>query len=230
MKELRLMLVKEIRSQWAMDMVMDHHYSHRVVGCTRVFGLFEDEELVGCCCFSIPASYTLCKGVCGDEFKANVYELSRLVVTTTASNAASFLIGSSLRAMDDRIVVSYADCNDHVGHVGYVYQATNWIYTGTGTAEPKWAHPVSGEIISYTRRHIDVKAKALGLDWTELVKIKQAGKHRYVTFTGSKAFKRRARLALKYPPLPYPKGDTKRHLPRNAGPSLFDISMVQRES
>ena len=189
---------------------MEYHYSQRIVGCTRAFGLFEHGELVGCCCFSIPASYTLCKGVCGDEFKRFVWELSRLVVTTKTKNAASFLIGQSLRLLDDRIVVSYADCNDHVGHVGYVYQATNWIYTGHGNAEPKWVNPNTGDIVSFTRRHIDTKAEALGMDWRELEKVKQVGKHRYVTFTGTKAFKRRAKSALKYKPLPYPKGETKR--------------------
>jgi hypothetical protein len=204
------MKIESIHSKLAMALVMEHHYSQRVVGCTKAFGLFENGGLVGCCCFSIPASYTLCKGVCGDEFKRFVWELSRLVVTTKTKNAASFLIGQSLRLLDDRIVVSYADCNDHVGHVGYVYQATNWIYTGHGNAEPKWVNPNTGDIVSFTRRHIDTKAEALGMDWRELEKVKQVGKHRYVTFTGTKAFKRRAKSALKYKPLPYPKGETKR--------------------
>lgn len=205
------MHVDTIDSKRAMEMVMAHHYSQRVVGCTRVYGLFESDELVGCCCFSIPASYTLCKGVCGEAYRKQVYELSRLVITTPTKNAASYLIGRSLRRLDDRIVVSYADCNDHVGHVGYVYQATNWIYTGQGSAEPKWINPHTGEVVSYTRRHIDKKAEALGLNWKELIREKQAGKHRYVTFTGSKKFKQAAESALKYPPKPYPKGETHAH-------------------
>lgn len=190
---------------------MDHHYSQRKVGAKFAFGLFEVNTLVGCCVFSIPASYTLCKGVCGEEHKKSVLELSRLVVTTDARNAASFFISRCLNNIGDWIVVSYADSNEHVGHVGYVYQATNWIYTGRGNTEPKWLHPETGEVISYTRRHIDVKAEALGMDWRDLIKEPQQGKHRYIIFTGSKAFKKKSRGSLRYKTAPYPKGVTRRH-------------------
>jgi len=208
------MEVSTLPSKIAMDMVLRHHYSNRTVGAKRCFGLRIESDLVGCVVYSQPASYTLCKGVCGDEFKPFVIELARLVITTKERNAASFLIGNSLALLGDAVVVSYADCNDHVGHVGYVYQATNWLYTGTGTAEPKWADPRTGEIVSYTRRHVDLKAKAIGLHWSELVKVKQAGKHRYVTFAGSKRFRKLARKALRYSVAPYPKGDSRRHEPR----------------
>ena len=196
-----------------MQMVKKHHYSRRVVGAAACYGLIEDGELRGCCVLSIPASYTLCRGVCGPDYKSHVLELSRLVVITKAKNAASRLIGGSLRKLGDHIVVSYADCNEHVGHVGYVYQATNWIYTGRGNAEPKWVHPTTGEVVSYTRRHIDDKAERLGLNWKDLIKVPQLGKHRYVTFTGSREFKQSAKNELRYSVLSYPKGDTKRHAP-----------------
>lgn len=203
--------VKEIPGRVAIDMVRHYHYSRRAVGCKHAMGLFESGTLLGCVVYSQPASYTLCKGVCGEEMKPYVIELARLVVTTSKKNAASYLIGRSLKMIGDSVVVSYADCNDHVGHVGYVYQATNWIYTGTGTAEPKWADPRTGEIISYTRRHVDIKARAIGLDWRELTKVRQVGKHRYVTFAGSRSFRKRARKLLRYEQKPYPKGDTRRH-------------------
>lgn len=205
------MKVDTLPSKIAMGMVLAHHYSGRTVGAKHCFGLRIDGDLVGCVVYSQPASYTLCKGVCGDEFKPFVIELARLVITTKERNAASFLIGNSLALLGDAVVVSYADCNDHVGHVGYVYQATNWIYTGKGSAEPKWAHPETGEIISFTRRHIDKKAAAIGLDYRELTKVKQSGKHRYVIFTGSKRFRAQAEKALKYKRMEYPKGDTMRH-------------------
>lgn len=207
------MIVREIDAKIAMKLVMDNHYSQRKVGSRYSFGLFAD-SIVGCCVFSIPASFTLCNGVCGKEYRNNVLELSRLVVTTKEKNAASELIGKALRllaACGDWVIVSYADCNDHVGHVGYVYQATNWIYTGHATAEPKWLHPSTRSVISYTRRHIDKKAAAIGLDWKELIQEKQTGKHRYCTFAGSKKFKKIARSKLKYEEQPYPKGNTTRH-------------------
>jgi len=208
------MQVIGLSSARAMQLVEKFHYSHRRVGAKFCFGLLDDGHLSGCCVFSIPASYTLCNGVCGEQYRKQVLELSRLVVNTKQQNAASFLIGQSLRllaANGDWIIVSYADCNSHVGHVGYVYQATNWLYTGQGNAEPKWIHPETGEVISFTRRHIDLKANNLGMDWRQLIKEKQVGKHRYVTFAGSKKFKASARKELRYPVLPYPKGETQRH-------------------
>lgn len=209
-----MLRVISLDSSRAMQLVEEFHYSHRRVGAKFCFGLLDDGHLAGCCVFSIPASYTLCNGVCGKEYRKQVLELSRLVVTTRQKNAASYLIGNSLKLLaeqGDWIIVSYADCNSHVGHVGYVYQSTNWLYTGQGNAEPKWIHPETGEVISFTRRHIDIKAKRYNLDWQQLVKDQQIGKHRYVTFAGSKAFKRQARKALNYPVMPYPKGETHRH-------------------
>jgi hypothetical protein len=221
------MRVEPITSKAAMGLVMRHHYSQRLVGAKFAFGLVEDGEIVGCVVYSQPASYTLCNGVCGPEYRSQVLELSRLVVTTKSENAASMLIGRSVASLPDAVLVSYADCNDHVGHVGYVYQATNWLYTGQGSAEPKWLHPTTGHVISYTRRHIDLKAAALGLDWRDLVREKQSGKHRYVSFSGGKRFKKQARLALRYEVLPYPKGPTKRH-DREQAETLFDIKADAR--
>ena len=217
--------VQELDKDTARQMVMDHHYSGRCPGMKYSYGLYECGRLVGCVVYSIPASYTLCNGVCGVEYRSHVVELARLVITTSTPNAASSLVGQSLSAMPDHVVVSYADCNEHVGHVGYVYQATNWTYTGQGNAEPVYLleadHPSgmrAGTPISYTRRHIDKKARDLGFDWREgastgpgLVRKPMVGKHRYVYFTGGKKFKRAARVALKYKIKPYPKGSTRRH-------------------
>lgn len=217
--------VYDLDKETAKQMVLAHHYSGRCPGIKYTYGLYEHGTLVGCVVYSIPASYTLCNGVCGPEHRDYVLELARLVVTTTTPNAASYLVGRSLAVLPDHIIVSYADCNDHVGHVGYVYQATNWLYTGKGNAEPVYLleadHPSglkAGTPISYTRRHIDQKARDLGFDWVQnastgsgLVRKPQVGKHRYVYLTGSKRFRRSAREALRYKVSCYPKGPTHRH-------------------
>lgn len=200
------------------EFVAAHHYSRKCPGARFAYGLHETENgglcdlktLVGCVIFSIPASYTLCRGVCGIEFSKNVIELSRLVITTSTKNAASFCIGRALRLLPDSVVVSYADCNSHIGHVGYVYQATNWLYTGQGSAEPIW-ETKDGTVVSYTRRHIDTKAAKLGLKVSDLVKRKQVGKHRYVCFAGARKFRIAAKKAMRYEVKKYPKGSTTRH-------------------
>lgn len=213
-------------------MVIKHHYSGRCPGVKYAFGLYEKDNLVGCVVFAVPASYTLCEGVCGSEFKESVIELARLVIITTTSNAASYLIGRALRKLPPCVVVSYADCNDHIGHVGYVYQATNWLYTGRSAAEPVYVlardHPSglkAGTVVSYTRRHIDAKARELGFPWSHnasngpgLIRRKTVGKHRYIYFAGRLIHNTpdgkviTARECLRYRVLPYPKGPTRRHV------------------
>lgn len=204
--------VRPLDKDVARDMVLREHYSGRCPGIRESFALWEGGQLVGCVVYSIPASYTLCNGVCGETYRKQVLELARLVVMTPSHNAASSLVGRSLALLGDQVVVSYADCNDHVGHVGYVYQSTNWMYSGRSSAEPVYVleadHPngmKTGTPVSYTRRHIDQKARDLGFDWGHnasigpgLVRLPSVGKHRYVYFTGSKRFVQAVRLALRY--------------------------------
>ena len=206
------MYVMEIEKRRTHEYILNYHYARRLPQIKFAYGLFkENKKLIGCCTFSVPASYTLCKGVCGEQYKKQVLELSRLVIVEPIENGASFFVGQLLRQLPAYILVSYAD-DSYAGHVGYVYQATNWLYTGRGNAEPAWALP-DGTIISRTRRHIDKKARRHGLEWTELIKIPQKGKHRYVTFTGTKRDRKRFRSALNYPVVDYPKGETRRHKP-----------------
>lgn len=195
-------------SDWQ-PFVLKRHYARRKVGAKRAFGLFNDGELVGCVLYSQPASYTLCTSVCGPEFKPYVIELSRLSVPRRSPNAASFLVGRSLRLLGDHIVVSYADAG--VGHVGNVYQATNWLYTGRSAVTYHYYDPHTKKLIARTRRHIDEKAARLGLTESLLTKVRQPAKHRYVTFTGNRRFTKRARAALRYPVLLYPKGKSQCH-------------------
>ena len=202
--------IKPIDSNQAKKLIRACHYAgDRIPGFRFVFGLFDGNTVCGVCGYSQPASYTLCEGVCGKENKGRVLELSRLVILgSERKNLASKLVAGSLsRLPQPSIVVSYADQNE--GHIGYVYQATNWIYTGKGNAEPWWYLP-TGELLSKTRRHIDVKASAKGVAVGDLRKEAKEGKHRYVFFVGTKRDKRRLRKCLNYSVVDYPKGETKR--------------------
>ena len=88
-------------------------------------------------------------------------------------------------------MVSYADTSKT--HVGYIYQATNFLYTGMTVAR---TDVDTGEAHS---RHYQ------GLDMTKRKDRPQ--KHRYVYFVGSKTQKRKLRKKLNYDVLPYAKGD-----------------------
>jgi hypothetical protein len=189
--------------------LLRRHYAKRRVGARRAFGLFLGTKLVGVVLFSVPAGSTLAASICGPEYADRVLELSRLSVPRRSPNAASYLIGQALRMLGDAVVVSFADAG--VGHIGTVYQATNWLYTGRSAVTYHYHHPVTGRLIAKTRRHIDVKAARLGLAEGQLIKKPQPPKHRYVTVTGNRRFQRQARAALRYEVLPYPKGRSTRH-------------------
>jgi hypothetical protein len=174
------------------------HYARRLPNMTHCFGLYEGNNLCGVISYGPPASPHLCRGICGEEFSQIVLELNRLVIDHEDRNAASQLISGSLKMLPKpSIIVSYADTG--VGHVGYVYQATNWIYTGLSARR-------------FDPKHLTDKNKHSRGKWNpdwELVE--RSRKHRYIYFCGSKKDKKRMRSLLRYAVEPYPKGDSQKY-------------------
>jgi len=170
------------------------HYARRMPCIQYAFGLFINGTLSGCVTYGQPASPSLCKGVAGEINRKNVLELNRLVITDDTANNASFLVGASLRMLPaHRFIVSYADIEGW-GHVGYVYQATNWLFTGkTKSRTDKYSE--SGHSRHYepgeTRRQY------------------RTAKYRYVFLTGTKRDRKAMLKELRYPIIPeYPKGES----------------------
>lgn len=107
-------------------------------------------------------------------------------------NALSFFVGRVLKLLkeEDLVIVSYADTG--MNHHGYIYQATNFIYTGVTKGRTDKYMVGNKHSRHYTSEH------------NHLRKVRTP-KHRYVYFTKDKKLKD----SLKYPVLPYPKGDNK---------------------
>lgn len=167
------------------------HYAHRLPSISYAYGLFDGEEMIGCCTYGSPASPSLVKGICGGQFMKNIIELNRLVLRYNRKNEASYLVSKSLALLPrPKVVVSYADTAQK--HVGIVYQATNFLFTGT--TKPR-TDIDTGEKHS---RHYE------GI--TDYSKRKyRSAKHRYVIFLGSKVECKRMKKALKYKIQDYPK-------------------------
>lgn len=192
----------------AMVIVKKYHYLHRVAPCSRAFGLFErsTHRIVGCITYGVSSSSTLLKGICGEDEMRNVYELTRLWVRDgTPRNVESFLIGNTLKQLDKEIIVSFSEKDR--GHVGTVYQATNFYYCGLsarfldpvvegleGQHHSTFAHGMSND---------EIKAK-----WGDKVKfVERPRKYRYIYFNADRRRKRELLKKLRYPILPYPKGN-----------------------
>lgn len=187
-----------------LDFILNKHYAKRRPSISYAFKMVAPGgKTLGVLTYGKPASHQLCIGVCGGEFSKNVYELNRLVLEEDApKNSSTYLIARAeryLKTVGDFIVVSYADTQ--MGHYGYTYQASNFIYTGA-TAKRTDKYVPKGK---HARHYVDSDKTA------HLRKIRSS-KHRYVKFVGSRRFVREARRSLRYPIEPYPKGDSKHYV------------------
>lgn len=190
------MKVLPIKSFEAEPWIMRKHYARRMPSISYAFGLYDNENLIGICTYGMPASPFLCMGVCGKENKDIVIELNRLCIESENKNAASILVGRSLQMLPKPlVVVSYADTAQN--HVGYVYQATNFLFTGT----TKERTDMAGKDGKHSRHNNG--------DSTD--RVDRSSKHRYVFFVGTKHQKKKLESQLMYSVLPYPKGVSQKY-------------------
>ncbi len=181
------------------EWLIKKHYAKRLCSVSYSFGLYIDGVISGVCTFGKPASNSLCIGVCGKENSKYVYELNRLCVNDgLPKNTLSKFLGICLKKLPSLIIVSYADTK--MNHNGYIYQATNWIYTG----RTKERTDISAGLNKHSKNYDK------NTDYSKNRKLRSS-KHRYVYFTGNKRLKKSWLKSLNYKTEPYPKGDNKRY-------------------
>lgn len=190
--------VERIDREVAKPFIENIHYSRKYPSnIVYAFGLYEASELVGVVTYGIPASPSLVVGLAGKENRDKVVELNRLAIKPglNGKNRASYLVGHSLRMLpNETYVVSYADTG--WGHVGYVYQACNFYYTGL-SAKHKDTYSNGKHSRSYDK-----------YGHSELHQTRNQ-KHRYIYLVGDKRTKKKMLSSLRYPIIPeYPKGDS----------------------
>jgi hypothetical protein len=189
--------VNEFASRW--------HYSRGGGSALWRYGLFDGFTLVGVVAYNWPVKEA-CEMVMGPEYANTVVHMGRLVCAQDAPrNSESRLISESLKLLrvdrpETRAVLTYAAQDQ--GHIGYVYQATNAIYTGTG-----------GRYQNYTKSdgtHISTKGKSSPAGRAKLLAgggavTRALPKHRYLYLIGNKTQRKESLKLLKLPVLPYPK-------------------------
>jgi len=195
--------IRQIDYATAMAVIVREHYLHRKAPCSVAFGLFLGDELKGVVCYGTPSSAPLRSGIAGPEHACNVAELTRLwVCDSVPRNGESFLIGRTVGKAGKEIVVSFAEIQQ--GHVGIVYQATNWIYTGLSAKRTNWTiDGMSKHCQTLADKYTAAEIRAEFGDRFSLQD--RPRKHRYV-FINAKG-RRRAEIfaSLRYRPEPYPK-------------------------
>jgi hypothetical protein len=193
--------VRSISSAEAEPWIKKRHYLHRMPNITHCFGLLEKLELRGLASFGMPASRTLCSGVCGPDWQDRVLELNRMVVEDSCpKNSGTFLLSRAMALIEKpRIIVSYADPS--AGHFGLVYQAFGFLYTGLSS--PHLDHMVDGGK-KHPRHSGEYEA-------SRVQDGQRVRKHRYVFLNGTGLQKKAMRKALRYKPEPKPEGEIKRY-------------------
>ena len=119
-------------------------------------------------------------------------------------NSESKVIGTVLRSLKKntnlKFLLSYADPAQ--GHVGGIYQATNWLYTGAsdamplydiGDGKPRHSRSLAHSFGTHSLRHFAAHGVNVKL-------VTQSAKHRYIYFLDPDW-----RQRLKPQVLPYPK-------------------------
>jgi hypothetical protein len=186
------------------EFVLKKHYSHRKPIFWAGFALIENGQIQGVAVYGQPSPPIQKHAFTDRDFR--LYELVRVVVQSKTKNATSFLVGNSLKMLEPKpcAVVSYAD--SEFGHCGYIYQATNWIYTGA-TVSHDHVYIIDG-----VRTH-PMTLRDRGItnpkEWAKangIMTVKPMPKHRYFYLIGNKREKKAMMGKLTYPVVSqYPK-------------------------
>jgi hypothetical protein len=204
--------VKTITHHDCREWLLYKHYAKRLPPIQYAFGLFDAQKLVGICTYATPVSNTLRNLF--DDFK--LMELNRLVTNDDLpKNSTSFFVSKTLQMIPKpMVVVSYADTSQN--HHGYIYQATNFIYTGLSA---KFKEPmVRGLEKMHSASIYDIsKGQKNNFEWLRnhfgenFYMRDRPQKHRYFYFAANKRDKKRMIKLLKYKIEAYPKGENKNY-------------------
>jgi len=223
MSDLNNYFVAKIESKSVKPWLLKKHYARRMPTIQFAFGLFNKSgdsvisqmfgvaDLKGVITFGPPAGRRAALACVPEEFTKYIFELNRLCINSDVpKNAASFFVSRALKMLpENSIILSYSDIGQ--GHIGYVYQATNWIYTGITDKTGCYSKIDVGEKVTKTGKSFwgkfGTSSKNVILEhYPDAIFFDRSQKHRYVFFTNKKHKK-----FLKYKIMAYPKGESKRY-------------------
>ena len=156
-------MVKQIMSIECRDWFLNKHYAKRMPSITVAFGLYKDHTLQGVCTFGMPPSPTLCESVAGKKYKDKVIELNRLCVSEgLPRNCLSYFVSKAIKSIKNfEIIISFSDTN--MNHNGYIYQACNFLYTGTTVFTKKLIDQKGDEFHFRNLAHVQEKLKGTNI-------------------------------------------------------------------
>ena len=178
------------------------HYAHVVPSCKYVYSYFNaGGGWCGVVVYSAGANRNI--GRPYGLFMGEVLELVRVALNGKQEHTSQVVAETLRRLHKDapnvKMVLSYADSGQ--GHVGTIYQATNWLYVGDSKDQPYF-------VIDGKPRHkkfLDSRGWPASIDWIRehvdsKAYLKSGGdKRKYLYFFDRKTRKRLGHLAKPYP-------------------------------
>ena len=138
--------VRKIEVKHARPYIATFHYSKTMPDSTRfAFGLFFDRRIVGVCTFGMGCGKNQYTSVISDIQNGQYIELTRLwIEDTVGRNAESFFISRCIKMLPKQIklIISFSD--EKQGHVGTIYQATNFYYLGKNSGGGRCSKALTG--------------------------------------------------------------------------------------
>jgi hypothetical protein len=204
---LHSILVKPIPFVAAKTLMARNHYLHSLPGGTKLtFGSFVGERLFGAMSFGAgPANaFSLVYRASPDDCMVLTrLWLSDSLPRNSESRVISIIIRSLRQHTRVKFLVSYADPSQ--GHLGTIYQATNWLYTGLSESMPLYdlGDGKARQSRSLAHGFGTHSVKHLVANGVNVTLVPQSRKHRYVYFLDPSWRER-----LKPEVLPYPRRDS----------------------
>lgn len=195
--------VSMIAHSLAKAVIERNHYLRSLPGGTQIcFGVSVGVRLMGVLTLGCGPSqaYRLVEGANRDD----CVTLTRLWLSDDLPrNSESRVIGIVLRALKKhtsiRFVLSYADPSH--GHVGTIYQATGWTYTGLSEATPLYdiGDGVPRHSRSLSHAYGTHSLKHFATHGVQVKLVHQTPKHQYLYFLDTEWRERLKTEALPYP-------------------------------
>ena len=204
---LQSLAVRPISHRAAKELLVRNHYLHTMPGGTKLaFGVFNNDRLMGTVTLGVGPfnAHRLVSGAThGDCICLTRLWLDDGLPKNSESRVLAVILRSLGRDTSVKFVVTYADPS--AGHLGTIYQAGGWLYTGV--SEPSVLYDLGDGV----GRHSRTLGHALGTRSLRYLRrhgarvspIERPGKHRYLYFL-DKAWSDK----LNVPVRPYPKSNT----------------------
>ncbi|MCJ7828753.1 MAG: hypothetical protein MUP81_03310 [Dehalococcoidia bacterium] len=204
--------MKEVNYATANKIITENHYSHCMPCCELALGFYVETVLNCVIVFGQSATYRMANSLPS----TNYWELVRLFSFDWAGkNIESYCIGQALKYIDKNyhkdLIVSFADPSE--GHLGVIYQATNWLYCGFSDMAGNTIYRIDGDRIHSRSLYAKYGTSDMNLvdklqkdnPKSTITTEKYTRKHRYIYLLGSRKQRKELRKKLKYKVLPYPK-------------------------